>query len=136
MYMATGMMVVCLSLGTVETEKKEGLVKELPIKVESPARKAVEPLLITSAEELAKTIKDEATRKKVAEAVDFSKQKLVLFSWSGSGQDKLTFEEKKGDKGLIVDFTLTRGRTRDLRTHTHLFLLPKEATLHVSTDGK
>ena len=134
MYAATGLIVVCLSLGAAEPEK--GQVKELPIKVEVTPRKAVEPLLITTSEELAKIVKDEATQKKIAEAVDFSKQKLVLFSWSGSGQDKLTFEEKKGEKALLVDFTVTPGRTRDLRPHTHLYLLPKEATLHVSTDGK
>src|SRR5262249_51876012 len=49
------------------------------------------PLEIKSADELARAgvFADEASREAIGKRVDFSKDKLVVFVWRGSGQDML-----------------------------------------------
>jgi hypothetical protein len=80
------------------------------------------PKMIASAEDLDKAIpKADAIKKKV----DFSKDKLLLFAWGGSGGDKLT--AKLSDDGKTVVFTYKAGLTRDFRRHVHLFAMPKNA---------
>ena len=61
--------------------------------------------------------------------IDFDKQKLLVFVWSGSGQDKLavTAASKDGKTALAVEHT--PGRTRDLRQHVKLFAVPRDAEL-------
>jgi hypothetical protein len=89
---------------------------------------ATKPTVITSAEELAKVFPDEEVQKRLKKEVDFSKEKMLFFDWGGSGGDKLTFTETKGDKGLEVVFSYRPGQTDDLRHHTKLYVLPKNAT--------
>jgi hypothetical protein len=89
---------------------------------------ATKPTVITSAEELAKVFPDEEVQKRLKKEVDFSKEKMLFFDWGGSGGDKLTFTETKGDKGLEVVFSYRQGLTDDLRHHTKLYVLPKDAT--------
>lgn len=79
------------------------------------------PTKITSAEELAKALPGKDVSEKIGKQVDFTKEYLLLFKWSGSGQDKLT---AGGDKNAV--FTLKRGLTRDLRPHLHLFAVAKD----------
>ena len=80
------------------------------------------PKMIASAEDLDKAIpKADAIKKKV----DFSKDKLLLFAWGGSGGDKLT--AKLSDDGKTVVFTYKAGLTRDFRRHVHLCAMPKNA---------
>jgi hypothetical protein len=90
--------------------------------------KVSEPTVITSAAELAKAIADDEAQTKIKGQVDFAKEKLLFFKWSGSGGDKLGFKTNKGDKGLEVTILLKPGLTRDLRQHHQLFVLPKDAT--------
>ena len=80
-----------------------------------------DPTKITSKEELEKAVPDADTAAVIATQVDFKKDIVLLFAWSGSGGDKLTMAEEK--KAAV--FTMTRGLTRDLRQHTKLFALPK-----------
>jgi len=56
--------------------------------------------------------------------VDFDKQTVLVFAWKGSGQDKLTFVVAESFPEQIF-LTLTPGRTRDLRPHTHVYVLRK-----------
>ena len=62
--------------------------------------------------------------------VDFEKQKVLVFRWSGSGQDSLTVKaepnEKKPDQPHFV-FHYKRGLTEDLRPHAKVYLLPAKS---------
>jgi hypothetical protein len=105
-------------------------VKEIPtkdLKLAFPeGTKATEPTTIKSADELAKSpaLKDAADV--IKKEVNFEKEKLLFFAWAGSGGDKLTPDAKTAGT-----FALTRGRTRDLRRHMHLFVVPKDAEVKV-----
>lgn len=100
-------------------------IKILPVTAEGPFGK---PAVVGTAEELEKLIPDKDTRAAITKAVDLTKESLVMFAWSGSGGDKLTFVVEKGEKGPVVVFGLTRGLTRDLRQHVHTFAVSKDAT--------
>lgn len=103
-------------------EAKPATVKELEVTLDLRGKgKATEPTPIRSADDLAKAIPDETTRAAVAKLVDFKAETLLLFVWSGSGQDKLTVEVGAGDQADSVIFTYARGLTRDLRSHRKLF---------------
>ncbi len=94
--------------------------------------KVTEPTVIANAEDLAKSPILGAIEEKVKKEVDFTKEKLVLFAWAGSGGDKLSAALK--DK--TVTFTHTPGLTRDLRAHAHLFAVPKDAEVKVEKAGQ
>ncbi|MSR52634.1 MAG: hypothetical protein EXS09_05020 [Gemmataceae bacterium] len=109
-------------------DAKPATVRVLDVKLDGEAKgKATEPTVITSAEELAKAIKDAAAIEAIQKAVDFKKEQVLLFQWAGSGQDKITFDLGEGDKASEVTFAYKRGLTRDLRQHKKLFVLPKDA---------
>jgi hypothetical protein len=84
------------------------------------------PLEVKSADELAKAdvFADEAGRDAIKKQVDFSKDKLVVFVWSGSGQDKLGAALSKDGRTAV--FTYTVGLTDDLRRHAYVFAVPKD----------
>lgn len=109
------------------------VVKELDLKGlrrDFPKGSAERPTVITTADELAKAFPEEAVRERLKKDVDFAKQQLLFFAWSGSGGDKLLARVADGK----VVFAYQRGLTRDLRGHMKLFVLPKGATWRV--DGK
>jgi hypothetical protein len=118
---------------TVRSEEKNAekgaMVKELDAKGVKPNERGTvaKPTVIAAADDLAKTVGEDAAVR-VKKDVDFTKTQLLLFSWGGSGQDKLAFEVK--DKKVV--FTFTPGRTRDLRLHTHLYAIPKDYTFEVA----
>jgi hypothetical protein len=86
------------------------------------------PTKITSADELAKAVPDKVWQGTIAKQVDFAKEYLVLFGWSGSGQDKLSFNVEKDNKRQVVVFSYVPGKTRDLRPHVFLYAVPKDAS--------
>lgn len=104
---------------------KEINLKDLKVKFVEGG-KAEKPAEIKTADELAKNeaLKDAAEA--IAKKVDFTKEKLVLFWWGGSGGDKIAADEKTAGT-----FNLTRGLTRDFRMHVHLFAVPKDAEVKV-----
>lgn len=107
-------------------ETKPATVRVLDIQVQGEAKgSAKKPTVITSTDELAKAVKDEAAVAAIKKAVDFDKEQVLFFQWAGSGQDKLTFDLGEGDKASEVTFEYKPGRTRDLRQHKKLFVLPK-----------
>jgi hypothetical protein len=92
-----------------------------------PMTRATMPSEIKTAEELAKTFPQEEVVTAIKKEVDFGKQKLVFFAWSGSGQDKVSGQMAK-DEAVFIYIT---GLTRDLRSHYHLFVVPKDAKVKV-----
>jgi hypothetical protein len=121
------------SLAAAADEKPA--VKELSakdLKLNFPrGGKATAPATVASAEDLAKNdvVKDAADD--IKKQVDFAKEKLVVFAWGGSGQDKLAADLKTADKKTTALFSYTRGLTRDFRMHTHLYVVPKDAEVKV-----
>jgi hypothetical protein len=90
------------------------------------------PVEIKTAEELAKSaaFADDASRDAVKKQMDFSKEKLVVFAWSGSGQDRIAGELDKD--GKAATFAYTAGFTDDLRRHALVFTVPKDAAVKVA----
>lgn len=125
---------VSLALSTQADAKKDGAStpRWLEISLKDPAKgKATVPIVIKSKAELTNAVADEDAVMKIAKEVNFDSEQLVYFVWSGSGQDKLTFEIGEGDKKGEVTFTYAAGRTRDLRPHRKLAVLPKDAKVKV-----
>lgn len=124
-----------ISLGRIaadEPVQKEGdVVKVLTIKdvpKDFYKGKASNPIVIESEDELVKAFPAEETVAAIKKQVDLKKEKILLFGWSGSGQDKLTHSLAKEK----VTFQYTRGLTRDLRQHFHAFVLPREFKYEVN----
>lgn len=90
------------------------------------------PVEIKSADELMKSplFADNASRDEIKKQVDFAKEKLVVFVWSGSGQDKLDGALIK--RGGTAQFTYKAGLTDDLRHHGHVFAVPKDAKVEMA----
>lgn len=92
------------------------------------------PNKVTTAEELAKMVSGKEAVEQITKQVDLKKEYLVVFSWSGSGGDKIDFTTKEGKEGPVVTFNYTRGLTRDLRTHFKVFALPNKATFSMGKE--
>ena len=112
------------------TKKDEAGVREIELKdVKVPAAKEgakwSEPTVIKTEDELRKMFGDDAAK---AMKVDFTKEDLALFQWSGSGGDKLTHTTDAKDGKTTVTTTMKAGLTRDLKQHTHLFAMPAGST--------
>jgi hypothetical protein len=89
---------------------------------------ATKPTEIKTAEELAKSpLFGAGAAEKLKKHVNFEKEKLVVFAWSGSGQDSIAGATATADKKLVAEFTYTPGKTRDLRQHFKAFVVPKDA---------
>ena len=79
------------------------------------------PIVLSSKEDAAKYFaeKDLAA---LAKQVDFKNQIVLVFAWRGSGGDRLNSTVAESFPEQIT-FTLKYGRTRDLRSHTHVYAL-------------
>ncbi len=65
--------------------------------------------------------------------VDFENHQLAIFAWQGSGQDRLNghgFLNKA--KVNVANFNYMPGHTEDLRTHSMIYLMPKDAEIKVN----
>lgn len=99
-------------------------IKSVAVKPNASIFKAAtrdKPLVIKSVEDAAKHFSDDAI-KTLKKEVDFDKQIVLVFSWRGSGQDKLGYSVLESFPEQIV-FNFKRGRTKDLRPHTPVFAL-------------
>ena len=121
--------VVLLGLGTAmagdEKKKPEPVVaieREAADDFGKITGKATEPVVVTTEKELDKAIADETTRTRIAKLVDFKTQKLLIFAWQGSGQDKLSVATLESEPVQLA-FTVERGRTKDLRSHLKLYAI-------------
>lgn len=127
----TTLAVFCVSvplLAAADEGKKA--VRELELNVTAPADGSVaRPRVIATEAELTAAVPDAAVRARMAKAVDFDKEQLLLFVWSGSGQDKLTPEFKvlcSKSKESEVVFRYVPGDSTDKKGHARLFVVPKD----------
>jgi hypothetical protein len=115
-----------------QKDEDKAAVRKLELKgakLGIPKGKVANPTEITTAEQLAKAFPDEQElQAKIKSQVDFTKEKLLYFAWSGSGGDSLSFQVDKGEKGPVVTFMYKRGLTRDVRGHHALYAMPRDAT--------
>jgi len=124
-------LIVCTAAGADDARKGARAIDVKGLKAEMPRGEVMKPAKITSEKELAAAIPDKEWQQKVGKQVDFAKEQLVYFTWSGSGGDKLTTRTEDAKDKTVVVFLLERGLTRDFRPHVHLFAVPKDATWRV-----
>ena len=102
-------------------------LKDIPT-VQPKQGDVTKPTEIKTAEDLAKSpLFGEGSSDKLKKHVDFTKEKVVVFAWSGSGQDSVAGATATEDKKTTAQFTYTPGKTRDLRQHFKVFVVPKDA---------
>src|SRR5262249_53181362 len=83
------------------------------------------PAQVTSAAELDKALPDAATAAAVAKAAKFAEERVLVFSWGGSGGDRLSYSVAKEKGKLVAVFMRRAGRTDDLRRHFHVYAVKK-----------
>ncbi len=88
-------------------------------------KKVDQPLIINNLDELAKEFPDPAVQAKVKAVVDLTKDRLIVFTWSGSGKDQLQLVSADTMNMGNTTFTYQRGLTRDRRQHTHIYVMPQ-----------
>lgn len=126
------MMISALDLSA--DENKKDVVRKLNVKGVAPNRRGRpnKPTVLKTADEMSKAIKSKDVVARLQKEVDFEKQNVLLFSWAGSGQDKLSFIVAKEN---VVVFQFQRGRTRDLRPHVHAFAINKDTKWEFKQKG-
>jgi hypothetical protein len=88
-----------------------------------------DPQRFATEKELAVRVPEAAQRAAILKQIDFEREHLVLFSWTGSGGDKITpVEGKVGE----ATFDYTAGFTDDIARHARLFAIPAKATVKVT----
>jgi hypothetical protein len=85
------------------------------------AAKRDAPLVIRSKDKAANYFAEDALAA-LSKQVDFEQQFVLIFAWRGSGQDRLSYAVAESFPEQIL-FTLTPGRTRDLRPHVYVYAL-------------
>lgn len=86
------------------------------------------PIILNSMEEALKHLTRDSMER-IAEVVDFEKQQVVVFAWQGSGQDRLNGHLVSPKDG--ANFQYTPGRTKDLKTHSTIYAMPKGTKMNV-----
>ena len=115
-----------------EPEPPISVIQEIKIPAKLDLRgRWGKPKVIATADELKAHLGD-LKPNEALEAVDFDKSLILIFAWAGSGQDKLSYEiDASGEKPKII-FSRTPGRTKDLRSHLHAYLVSKSADYEVA----
>jgi hypothetical protein len=77
---------------------------------------ATKPARISSAEELARAFPDADAKwlDRVAKQVDFDREELVFFAWTGSNTDGVAAKVEQTDRGPVVVFTFEPGYGEDM----------------------
>ena len=83
------------------------------------------PILVQD-KEAAKKYLEGDTLKQVLK-LDFTKKKVLIFYWAGSGRDQLSCEILESYPEQLV-FNIQRGRTRDLRRHSKVYVIRKNVS--------
>jgi hypothetical protein len=120
-------------LADEKSEIREIPLKDLKINPDKGAGTA-NPFIIVSADELAKSpiLKDAADA--IKKKVDFSKEKLVLFTWPGQAGAKVETKIITLNDKPTVSFRFTTGRIGEPSVHAMLFVIPKKLEVHSSTN--
>ncbi len=87
--------------------------------------KLTAPIKITDVKTAEKYLEGETL--KAVKAVDFKKVKVLVFYWAGSGGDTLSYDILESHPEQI-NFKMQRGRTKDLRRHSKVFILRENVT--------
>jgi hypothetical protein len=77
---------------------------------------ASKPTRITNAAELTQAFPDtdEEWRGRIAKQVDFEKEELLFFAWTGSNTDKLSFKVEETKTGPVAVFRYEQGGGEDM----------------------
>ena len=132
MFRVTFVLLFAVSVAAVAEDKPIGQpVVEVKLakddKFEVKPGKWSTPSVVKSEDELKKLVPDEATRGKIAKAVDLKTHDLLVFCWQGSGGDKLSYTILESYPEQ-VRFSVKPGATDDRRTHVKLFAVRKDVT--------
>jgi RNA polymerase sigma factor (sigma-70 family) len=104
-------------------------------KGEQPKGSVYKPTEIANAKDLEQAIPNEDWRAKIAKQVDFAKEKLVFFAWSGQADDRLAFTTfKSGGPVVVFRYLQVLGDKPDV-AHYRLYALAKEASWRVQDKG-
>jgi hypothetical protein len=87
------------------------------------------PTSISSEKHLAKLVTNKEARDAILKQVDFRKEKLLLFSWSGSVGDRL---KPLSSKAAEANSEFTIGGVESERYHVKLFAVPGKAKVHIT----
>ena len=93
------------------------------------------PVVITSQDQLYGAVADQAAREAIADATDFAHQKLLMFSWSGSGGDRLVAAPSVIAGQSQIELRFRFGLTNDYRPHQVLLAVSKDADWHIDVEG-
>lgn len=116
-----GFFVLCLSASFASAQDA---IVELKVKPNKDVFKDSawdKPIVIKSQEDAAKHF-DKDALETIGKQVDFKKQMVLVFAWRGSGGDKLNYSVLESFPEQIP-FSLRRGETDDLRSHSRVFAL-------------
>jgi hypothetical protein len=113
---------LALSVASAEgTDKNDraAVVREIDLKGFTRTKTrgvATKPTRITNSEELANAFpdSDEEWLDRIAKQVDFEKEELLFFAWTGSATDTLSFEIEQTKRGSVVVFIYTQGQGEDI----------------------
>lgn len=94
------------------------------------------PITIANEQQLGLHIGNRKSAQAIADATDFNRQSLLLFSWSGSGGDRLVAEPSVVGGGVNIAFKFSYGLTDDLRPHIGLVAIPKEANWGIDIEER
>ena len=92
------------------------------------------PIVITSQEQLYGAVSDQKARDAISGATDFSRQALLMFSWTGSGTDRLIGTPSVVAGHTTIEFQFRYGLTDDLRPHQVLLAVSKDAEWHIHVE--
>jgi hypothetical protein len=113
--------------------KAKGITVAVP--KDGTALKLIE---IGTADELAKSpLFPAGSAEKLKKELDFEKDTLIVFAWSGSGRDSVTGTLVVFDatvRAAAVRFQYTPGLTFEWRQHARLFVVPKGADVRLSAE--
>jgi hypothetical protein len=76
-----------------------------------------------------------APAEEVAKKVNFDKEYVLLFRWTGGATDKLTFEVTGEKNGRDVVFRFTPGKDKGKKTHTRLFAVAESVPYRLVEAG-
>jgi RNA polymerase sigma factor (sigma-70 family) len=115
------------------------VVRELSLKgfeAGMPTTDATQPTRITSKQELAKAFPNAAWQARINKQVDFTREELLFFAWSGPSAGRLTARVVKGKQGPEVVFHYIRGDGKDDGDHFHLYAIARETHWRVVDDAR
>jgi hypothetical protein len=105
---------------------REIVVKGLPRLAGSSDR----PIIVPSEKRLAELVPNEDARASILKQVNFRKEHLLLFCWTGANSDRLTPVNSKAGG---ANFEITAKEDGKATYHAKLFAVPARAKVKVTT---